>query len=468
MGRRKITIRQITDPKLRHITFNKRKNGLIKKAAELSMLCNINMLLVFEDGAGNLVQFSKNKISSANAFFQECKYTNLIELTAKEYPHFFKVNHYKKTKHQHQEAQQQEAEDDEDDDDDDDSSLNNNMEMYGFSSNEGKPEQAKQQALDLKSKEGLQRKTNQQQQQQQQQNFNAFMSQQTKSEMVSNGENDRSNFTTNQNIADATKKQKGKQGLQLNMNAQDNGLKQQQKTPSNEMQAKMAPVNNDLNESLYNPNNNPFQNKLYQDEQSKSLADAQFMAQNMDLKRLGGVADQMNAPFQFYPNNRLRPFNNFGLPFGNEETFNSMLKNYSSFPFPIPGNVNVPFMGKSGGAGEMDDKLLDPAKVLNYLQQAGTAPLNRQNLFNFPPNDYSKMQGGDPMRQVNPTGAPEFHGNFMEDNHDEMLPTLFKGDPRFDTGMPSGSLNNRRYNFDGYMNGFEEDFGEKTKKFKHN
>ncbi len=51
------------------------------------------------------------------------------------------------------------------------------------------------------------------------------MSQQTKSEMVSNGENDRSNFTTNQNIADATKKQKGKQGLQLNMNAQDNGLK---------------------------------------------------------------------------------------------------------------------------------------------------------------------------------------------------------------------------------------------------
>jgi len=42
------------------------------------------------------------------------------------------------------------------------------MEMYGFGSNEGKPEQVKQQALDLKSKEGLQRKGNQQQQQQQQ------------------------------------------------------------------------------------------------------------------------------------------------------------------------------------------------------------------------------------------------------------------------------------------------------------
>jgi len=458
MGRRKITIRQITDPKLRHITFNKRKNGLIKKAAELSMLCNINMLLVFEDGAGNLVQFSKNKISSVNAFLQECKYTNLIELTAKEYPHFFKVNHYKKTKHLHAEtqAQPQEEEDDdeEEEDDDDDSLLNNNMEMYGFAQSENKPEQVKQQVVDLKSKEVPQRKGNQQQQQQQQASFNQFMGQQQmKSEMINSGE---ANFSMNQE----SKKQKGKLGLQLNGNGQDNGLKQQQqKTPQNEIPTKIAPMSNELNESIYNTNN-PY-------EQQKSLADAsQFMGPNMDsLKRL----DQMNAatPFQFYPNNRLRPFNNVGIPFMNEDTINSMFKNYSSFPFQLPGNV--PFMGKGAASGEMDDKMLDPAKVLNYLQQqAGSTPLNRQNIFAFPQNDYQKMQAGDPMRQGNPVGGPEFHGNFMEDNHDELIPTLFKGDPRFDTGLPSGPLNNRRYNFDGYMNGYEEDFGEKTKKFKHN
>jgi len=51
------------------------------------------------------------------------------------------------------------------------------------------------------------------------------MSQQTKSEMMSNGEADRSNFNPNQNISDASKKQKGKPGVQLNMNPQDNGLK---------------------------------------------------------------------------------------------------------------------------------------------------------------------------------------------------------------------------------------------------
>lgn len=41
MGRKKIVIKPITDERLRNITFNKRKAGLLKKAAELSMLCNI-------------------------------------------------------------------------------------------------------------------------------------------------------------------------------------------------------------------------------------------------------------------------------------------------------------------------------------------------------------------------------------------------------------------------------------------
>jgi len=353
--------------------------------------------------------------------------------------------------------QEEEDDDDEEEDDDDDSLLNNNMEMYGFAQSENKPEQAKQQAIDLKSKEIPQRKGNQQQQQQQQQqpSFNQFMGQQQmKSEMTNPAE---TNFSMNQE----NKKQKGKPGLQLNGNIQENGPRQQQqqKTPNNEMSTKIAPMNNDLNESMFNTNN-PY-------EQQKSLADAsQFMAPNMDsLKRL----DQMNAatPFQFYPNNRLRPFNNVGIPFMNEDTINSMFKNYSSFPFQLPGNV--PFMGKGAASGEMDEKMLDPAKVLNYLQQqAGSTPLNRQGIFAFPQNDYQKMQTGDPMRQGNPVGGPEFHGSFMEDNHDELIPTLFKGDPRFDPGLPSGPLNNRRYNFDGYMNGYEEDFGEKTKKFKHN
>jgi hypothetical protein len=95
MGRRKIPIQQITDPKLRLITFHKRKKGLIKKAAEMSLLCNVNLLLIFEDGFENLIQFSKNKFTNFNNFLKECNYSNVLELTANDYPDFKKMTRYR-------------------------------------------------------------------------------------------------------------------------------------------------------------------------------------------------------------------------------------------------------------------------------------------------------------------------------------------------------------------------------------
>ena len=46
MGRKKIIIRKIQDERSRHATFAKRKNGLIKKAMELSVLCGCDIALV--------------------------------------------------------------------------------------------------------------------------------------------------------------------------------------------------------------------------------------------------------------------------------------------------------------------------------------------------------------------------------------------------------------------------------------
>ena len=50
MGRKKITeYNQITNTRLKNVTYCKRKRGLIKKAMELSLLCNQKICLVIYD-----------------------------------------------------------------------------------------------------------------------------------------------------------------------------------------------------------------------------------------------------------------------------------------------------------------------------------------------------------------------------------------------------------------------------------
>ena len=58
MGRKKIAIQKIQDQRLRIVTLNKRKKGLIKKAMEISLLTGvkIDLKLVNEDDA-RIVQY---------------------------------------------------------------------------------------------------------------------------------------------------------------------------------------------------------------------------------------------------------------------------------------------------------------------------------------------------------------------------------------------------------------------------
>ncbi|KAJ8759063.1 hypothetical protein K2173_003301 [Erythroxylum novogranatense] len=59
MGRRKVEMKRIEDKSSRQVTFSKRRNGLIKKALELSVLCDAKVAVLVFSSRGKLYQFSK-------------------------------------------------------------------------------------------------------------------------------------------------------------------------------------------------------------------------------------------------------------------------------------------------------------------------------------------------------------------------------------------------------------------------
>ena len=61
-GRRKIEIKYIDDKSRRHITFSKRKAGIMKKAYELSTLTGTQVLLLVASETGHVYTFATPKL----------------------------------------------------------------------------------------------------------------------------------------------------------------------------------------------------------------------------------------------------------------------------------------------------------------------------------------------------------------------------------------------------------------------
>ncbi|KAI7830755.1 hypothetical protein BC939DRAFT_260538 [Gamsiella multidivaricata] len=64
MGRKKIQIKTIMDERNRQVTFQKRRFGLMKKAMELSVLCDCQIGLIIFNSNNKLVQYSSHDIDS--------------------------------------------------------------------------------------------------------------------------------------------------------------------------------------------------------------------------------------------------------------------------------------------------------------------------------------------------------------------------------------------------------------------
>ena len=62
MGRKKINIARISDERNRQVTFTKRKFGLMKKAYELSVLCDCEIAVIIFN-SHNKVRFRRKCLS---------------------------------------------------------------------------------------------------------------------------------------------------------------------------------------------------------------------------------------------------------------------------------------------------------------------------------------------------------------------------------------------------------------------
>ncbi|XP_044475758.1 MADS-box transcription factor 23-like [Mangifera indica] len=64
MGRGKIVIRRIDNSTSRQVTFSKRRNGLLKKAKELAILCDAEVGVMIFSSTGKLHDFSSTSMKS--------------------------------------------------------------------------------------------------------------------------------------------------------------------------------------------------------------------------------------------------------------------------------------------------------------------------------------------------------------------------------------------------------------------
>ncbi|KAK8741512.1 hypothetical protein OTU49_002253 [Cherax quadricarinatus] len=88
MGRKKIQISRITDERNRQVTFNKRKFGVMKKAYELSVLCDCEIALIIFSSSNKLYQYASTdmdkvllKYTEYNEPHESLTNKNIIEVT---------------------------------------------------------------------------------------------------------------------------------------------------------------------------------------------------------------------------------------------------------------------------------------------------------------------------------------------------------------------------------------------------
>ncbi|KAK6921028.1 Transcription factor, MADS-box [Dillenia turbinata] len=80
MGRGRVELKRIENKINRQVTFAKRRNGLLKKAYELSVLCDAEVAVIIFSSRGQLYEFcSSSSMVKTLERYHECSYGNALE-----------------------------------------------------------------------------------------------------------------------------------------------------------------------------------------------------------------------------------------------------------------------------------------------------------------------------------------------------------------------------------------------------
>ncbi|XP_056174071.1 agamous-like MADS-box protein MADS3 isoform X5 [Syzygium oleosum] len=76
MGRGRVELKRIENKINRQVTFSKRRNGLLKKAYELSVLCDVEVALIIFSSRGKLYEFGSSGPSGINKTLERYQRNN--------------------------------------------------------------------------------------------------------------------------------------------------------------------------------------------------------------------------------------------------------------------------------------------------------------------------------------------------------------------------------------------------------
>ncbi|XP_038999383.1 truncated transcription factor CAULIFLOWER A-like [Hibiscus syriacus] len=85
MGRGKVVLERIENKINRQVTFSKRRNGLLKKAYELSVLCDAEVALIVFSSRGKLTEFASNtSVHETLGKYWQQRYSSPVDIPGDE------------------------------------------------------------------------------------------------------------------------------------------------------------------------------------------------------------------------------------------------------------------------------------------------------------------------------------------------------------------------------------------------